>query len=85
MTDHWAFGSPCRLAPCARVICTYNRRVAKDSRVYVRASEQDQHVFRAVAEALGQGTMSAALRLVMWEKYRALGLDQPTRAKKGKR
>jgi len=33
--------------------------------------------FRAVAEAMGQSNMSAAWRLVMWERYRALGLAQP--------
>lgn len=59
--------------------------MSKDLRVYVRASEQDQEVFRAVAEAMGQSNMSAALRLVMWEKYRQLGLAQPPKAKKAKR
>jgi hypothetical protein len=48
--------------------------VAKDTRIYVRASEQDQSVFRAVAEALGQSNVSAAIRLVMHEKARELGL-----------
>jgi hypothetical protein len=50
--------------------------MARDTRVYVKASAEEQSVFRAVAEALGQGdNMSAAIRFVMFEKARALGLS----------
>lgn len=54
--------------------------MARDSRVYVKASPEEQTVFRAVAEALGQGSnMSAAIRFVMFEKARALGVDKPAK------
>ena len=47
----------------------------RESRVYVKASPEEQDVFRAVAEALGQGdNMSAAIRFVMFDKARELGL-----------
>jgi hypothetical protein len=59
--------------------------VTKDSRVYVRASADDQKTFREVAEALGQSNVSAAVRMVMREKYRELGLDQPRPVRKAKR
>lgn len=50
----------------------------RESRVYVKASPEEQDVFRAVAEALGQGAnMSAAIRFVMFEKARELGLAKP--------
>lgn len=68
----------------ARVCCTHNKRVTKDSRVYVRASDDDQRVFREVAESLGQSNMSAAIRMVMREKHRQLGLDQPARTRRAK-
>jgi hypothetical protein len=43
--------------------------------VYVKASAEEQDVFRAVAAALGQAdNMSAAIRTVMFEKARELGL-----------
>lgn len=46
--------------------------------MYVKASPEEQEVFRAVAEALGQGdNMSAAIRFVMFEKARELGLGKP--------
>lgn len=52
------------------------------TRVYVKASAEEQDVFRAVAEALGQGdNMSAAIRFVMFEKARELGVQQ-TKARK---
>jgi hypothetical protein len=53
--------------------------------VYVKASPEEQDVFRAVADALGQGdNMSAAIRFVMFEKARALGLGQPKARKASK-
>jgi hypothetical protein len=52
--------------------------MGRDSRVYVKASDDEQEVFRSVAHALGQGdNMSAAIRFVMFEKARALGLEKP--------
>ena len=52
--------------------------MGRDSRVYVKASAEEQDVFRAVAAALGQGdNMSAAIRFVMFEKSRELGLTKP--------
>lgn len=52
--------------------------MGRDSRVYVKASPEEQEVFRAVADALGQGeNMSAAIRFVMFEKARELGLTKP--------
>lgn len=59
----------------------------RESRVYVKASPEEQEVFRAVAEALGQGdNMSAAIRFVMFEKARELGVGKPkARASKAKR
>jgi hypothetical protein len=55
--------------------------MGRDSRVYVKATAEEQEVFRAVAEALGQGdNMSAAIRFVMFEKARELGL-KPAKAK----
>jgi hypothetical protein len=52
--------------------------MARESRVYVKASPDEQEVFRAVAKALGQGdNMSAAIRFVMFEKARELGLEKP--------
>lgn len=46
--------------------------------MYVKASPEEQEVFRAVADALGQGeNMSAAIRFVMFEKARELGLTKP--------
>jgi hypothetical protein len=51
--------------------------MGRDSRLYVRASADEQQVFRAVAEALGQGNnMSATIRFVMFEKARELGLSK---------
>jgi hypothetical protein len=51
--------------------------MGRDSRVYVKASAEEQDVFRAVAAVLGQGdNMSAAIRFVMFEKARELGLDK---------
>jgi hypothetical protein len=56
--------------------------MGRDSRLYVRADADEQQVFRAVAEALGQGdNMSAAIRCVMFEKARKLGLSKPSAAK----
>jgi hypothetical protein len=58
--------------------------MGRSTRVYVKASDDEQQVFRAVAEALGQGeNMSAAIRFVMFEKARALGLSTagPSKAK----
>lgn len=50
----------------------------RESRVYVKASPEEQDVFRAVADALGQGdNMSAAIRFVMFEKARELGVAKP--------
>lgn len=40
-------------------------------------------MFQAVADALGLGEMSAAIRAVMFEKARTLGLDKPAKRKKG--
>ena len=49
--------------------------MGRDSRVYVKASPEEQEVFHAVAEAIGQDdNMSAAIRFVMFEKARELGL-----------
>lgn len=46
--------------------------------MYVKASDDEQEVFRSVAQALGQGdNMSAAIRFVMFEKARELGLEKP--------
>jgi hypothetical protein len=59
------------------------RAGTKDAgRVYVRASEEDRRVFEAVAEALGVGEVSAAIRAVMYEKARALGLNTIPKRKK---
>jgi hypothetical protein len=59
--------------------------MGRDSRVYVKASAEEQDVFRAVAAALGQGdNMSAAIRFVMFEKARDLALDKPA-AKRGRK
>ena len=56
----------------------------RESRVYVKASPEEQDVFRAVAEALGQGdNMSAAIRFVMFEKARELGLMKAKPRKSG--
>lgn len=50
----------------------------RESRVYVKASPDEQEIFRAVAHALGQGdNMSAAIRFVMFEKARDLGVAKP--------
>jgi len=50
----------------------------RESRVYVKASPEEQEIFRAVAHALGQGeNMSAAIRFVMFEKARELGVPKP--------
>jgi hypothetical protein len=50
----------------------------RESRVYVKASPDEQEIFRAVAQALGQGdNMSAAIRFVMFEKARDLGVAKP--------
>lgn len=52
------------------------------SRVYVKASPEEQDVFRSVAQALGQGdNMSAAIRFVMFEKARELELGEPVARK----
>ncbi len=57
--------------------------MGRDSRIYVKASPEEQEVFRAVAEALGQGdNMSAAIRFVMFEKARELGLAK-TKSRRG--
>lgn len=54
--------------------------MGRDSRVYVKASPEEQAVFRAVATALGQSdNMSAAIRLVMFERARALGVHKPAK------
>jgi len=51
--------------------------VARVSRIYVKATPEERVVFEAVAAALGQGdNMSAAIRFVMFEKARELGLDK---------
>ena len=59
--------------------------MVRDTRVYVKASPAEQEVFRAVAEALGQGdNMSAAIRFVMFEKARELGVGKPKPRKPSK-
>lgn len=56
--------------------------MGRESRVYVKANPEEQGVFRAVAEALGQGdNMSAAIRFVMFEKARELGLGKSPASK----
>ena len=61
----------------------YTLRMGRDSRVYVKASSDEQHVFRAVAAALGQAdNMSAAIRSVMFEKARELGLIKPAASRR---
>ena len=58
--------------------------MARESRVYVKASPEEQEVFRAVAEALGHAhNMSAAIRSVMFEKARELGLGAKAKSRKG--
>jgi hypothetical protein len=54
--------------------------MGRDSRVYVKATPEEQAVFRAVAEALGQSdNMSAAIRFVMFEKARELAVGRPVK------
>lgn len=51
--------------------------MSRDSRIYVKATPNEREVFRAVAAALGQAdNVSSAIRFVMFEKARALGLDR---------
>lgn len=57
----------------------------KADSIHVRMTEQDRAVFCAVAEALGLGDMSSAVRFVMREKYRKLGLATPAPSAKAKR
>jgi hypothetical protein len=49
----------------------------KADSIHVRMTEQDRAVFCSVAEALGLGDMSSAVRFVMREKHRKLGLALP--------
>jgi hypothetical protein len=46
----------------------------KTERLQLRLSQEDRAVFEAVAEATGFAEVSAALRFVMREKHRELGL-----------
>lgn len=56
--------------------------MARERRVYVKASAEEQQLFSAVAKAIGQANnMSAAIRFVMFEKARELGLVSPSGAK----
>lgn len=74
-----------RAAPCARTADASRFSMVRDSRVYVKATDDEQQVFRAVAEALGQGeNMSAAIRFVMFEKARELGLGKAPANKKAR-
>jgi hypothetical protein len=57
----------------------------KADSIHVRMTEQDRAVFFAVAEALGLGDMSSAVRFVMREKHRKLGLAAPANTAKPKR
>jgi hypothetical protein len=56
--------------------------VAKDGRFYLRLTDEDRQLFDDVAQALGLGTTSDAVRFVMREKHRALGI--PDRSKTSK-
>ena len=49
----------------------------KPEHLHVRISQEDRVAFLAVAEALGLADMSNAVRFVMREKHRALGLATP--------
>ena len=67
---------------CTRRRDAYGDRMGRDSRVYVKASPEEQQVFCSVADALGQGeNMSAAIRFVMFEKARELGVLRPAAGK----
>lgn len=57
----------------------------KADSIHVRMTEQDRTVFLAVAEALGLADMSSAVRFVMREKHRKLGLALAAVSSKKKR
>lgn len=57
----------------------------KADSIHIRTTEQDRAVFCAVAEALGLGDMSSAVRFVMREKHRKLGLALPAAGSKKER
>jgi hypothetical protein len=64
----------------------YTFSMVRDSRIYVKATPEEREVFEAVAAALGQSdNVSAAIRGVMFEKARQLGLMKPPRKGQPKR
>ena len=50
---------------------------AKDGRFYLRLNDEDRRMFDDVAEALGFGDTSSALRFLVREKHRELFGVQP--------
>src|SRR4051812_20815540 len=79
-TDLRLHASKGRASTCARTTDAYTPSMGRDSRVYVKASPEEQEVFRAVAAALGQAdNMSAAIRCVMFEKARELSISKAAR------
>ncbi|HEX2870838.1 MAG TPA: hypothetical protein VHP33_06265 [Polyangiaceae bacterium] len=57
----------------------------KADSIHIRMTGQDRAVFCAVAEALGLADMSSAVRFVMRDKHRKLGLALPAAGSKKKR
>ena len=60
---------------------------AKDGRFYLRLSDDERRMFDEVAEALGFGNTSDALRFIVREKHRELDAQgalprKPKRSKK---
>lgn len=64
--------------------CVYSFQAMKAFNLHVRMSEQDFYVFREVAEATGASGVSTAVRALMREKHRELGLGMPTTSAKPK-
>jgi hypothetical protein len=58
------------------------RAQTKEQRIYVRANDAEQAVFRAVADSLGLSNMSEAIRFVMFEKARQLGVEPNAKRRK---
>jgi hypothetical protein len=67
---------------CTRTTDAYIIGMGRDSRIYVKATPEEREVFEAVAAALGQSdNVSAAIRFVMFDKARELGVMKPSTAR----